>query len=271
MEGDFKAGPNPKIDNQDPANLDDKVKAILNGDSVDFVTDDQPVKLKRQRDYAKEYAQRAKKKKKKRVVQKIKTDVSSPGTDPAGSVNPPNSDSKSEYEKYKEAYLSSLDGDAKDPQGPDSLVGDPGQVDQPDVDPKNHPRPKFGSSLVLITRFCLPIFCVLGVRIASRGKKRPDRSAFRLSDEDTAMLKELADEGAGEELLGGVNKSLIYGIVVLALGGSMAMEHWDKDTYQLRIAEIEEMKKEIAEMRVKLNGTFSEEKEVQSANIIPID
>ena len=155
------------------------------------------------------------------------------------------------YADYKAEYDQSLDPDARNPAGEERVVDNPNNIAAEHTTEK--PKRKYGNSLVVITQFVLPVFCSLAMRIVSRGKKKPDSTGFRLDDFEKEMLKELADDGAGEEILGRINPALVFGIVAVAIGANKVMDAWDKDMFEEKMKEMNELTSRFNELEAKYN------------------
>lgn len=269
MEGNTQTGKTAEIDQDqskiDPANLQSEVDKILNGTTGSDTLEN---KTTRVRDHKREY-QLKKKRRKKKSPGKAGRPRKNPiqeteKTDPAGSDS-----TKSEYEKYLKQYQESLDPDAVEASGPDSLIKDPSSsvIQDPEKGGEEVAKPrKYAGSLVVLTNFIVPAFCTIATRLISRGKKRPTSKDFRFDDTDMAMLREIADDGAGEEILGNISPGLVYLMVMVAIGFNKVTDFWDRDVFEQKMTEMDKMRQDLHDLTEKYKELESQK---ASVTLIP--
>lgn len=156
--------------------------------------------------------------KKKTVISKTVNDVI------------PEPEKENAYQRMLREYRDGTDGDAKTDEGPDSLIDDRPEQGDRDLEAGDRVEKKkpMGKSLVAMTKFVIPALCAIGIRIASKNKKKVSTEQFQLTQYDVATLNELADDAA-DEILGRVNPAYSYLIVLVALASGKIVEAWEAE------------------------------------------
>lgn len=178
-----------------------------------------------------------------------------PKSNPNSNTNSNNGqDSQNEYQRLRNEYLNNVDPDARKDQGAETLEVEEesetisGKTTRVDKKP-------MGNSLIAMTKIVLPALCSLGIRVASRGKKKVATKLLRLDEYHIATLNELAD-GAADEILGKLNPAFSFALVLAAIGIEISMNAWDaaESTPQIITQKAEEMvpKSEADELRKQL-------------------
>lgn len=160
------------------------------------------------------------KKKPKKATSKKKKSIDSDNKEP-------------DFNDFQKEWEDRLDGDTKKEHNKDNIdegekeIEDNDEPDDPTDKKKKSAKELTPESLVAFCNIIMPLLAVIFLRILSKNKKRRPPAYFRYEEFETDLLTQLAD-GAAEELEGKANKTVLFGIALVAITAMQVMDAYDE-------------------------------------------